>query len=107
MKIKNEFNFHLLFNLTEKMEVFRITPEVGKCYYTVEATESQYLGNGNFKYFTTNSYIFCGKYLRTERYGFGDGQEVVSIFEKDGKEFRVEYSYEGFTCFKLADDVSV
>ncbi len=85
------------------MEVFRITPQEGKFYKTVEATESVYLGNGKFRYFTTNPYIYCGKYIRTEYYGFGDGQEVIAIFEKDGQEFRVEYSYEGRTCFALVE----
>jgi hypothetical protein len=80
-------------------EVFRITPKKGNYYETVEATRSEYLGNGKFKYFTTNKPELCGKHLRTEYYGFGDGGRIYEIFEKNGEEFRVEYSYEGFTCF--------
>jgi hypothetical protein len=81
-------------------EVFRITPVKGNYYETVEATRSEYLGNGKFKYFTTNTYTFCGKHIRTEYYGFGDGGRIYEIFENNGVEVRVEYSYEGFTIFR-------
>ena len=77
-----------------EIEVFRISPEVGKCYEHVEATRKEYIGDGKSRYFTTNTPRYVGKFIRQERYGSGDGQEVIGIFDNG----RVEYSY-GYTCF--------
>lgn len=82
-----------------EIEVFRITPQVEKCYQHVEATRSQYLGGGKRRYFSTNQPRYVGKFVRTERTGWGDGGVVTDIFNDNGKENRVEYSYEGNTCF--------
>jgi hypothetical protein len=82
-----------------EMQVFRITPEVGKCYEHIEATRSEYIGSGNHKHYSTNKPNYVGKYVRQERYGSGDGQDVIGIFDDNGKENRVNYSYEGYTCF--------
>ena len=83
-----------------EIEVFRIRTEVDKCYEHIEATRSEYLGGmGNFRYFSTNQPRYVGKFIRQERYGSGDGGEVIDVFSDNGKEVRVNYSYEGFTCF--------
>lgn len=79
-------------------EVFRISPVVDKCYEHIEATRSQYMG-GNHRYFSTNQPRYVGKFVRQERRGYGDGGEVWAIFNDNGTENRVDYSYEGYTCF--------
>jgi hypothetical protein len=93
-------------------EVFRLTPEVGRCYEYAESTRKQGKYQ-NEQYFTTNTPRYVGKFLRTTRGGDRDGEWAFSIFEdNDGKEQRVDYSYEGTTCFRevpctmssLADD---
>ena len=80
-------------------EVFRIIPEVGKCYQHIEATRSVYIGNANHRYFSTNKPRYVGKFIRQVRQGWGDGMDVTDIFNDGINENRVEYSYEGFTCF--------
>jgi hypothetical protein len=82
-----------------EIEVFRITPEEGKCYEHIEATRSQYIGNGNRRYFSRNAPRYVGKYIKTLRYGYGDGGSVIAVFQDGPTENRVDYSYEGNTCF--------
>jgi hypothetical protein len=77
-----------------EFEVFQLSPEVGKCYEHIEATRKEYIGDGKSRYFTTNTPRYVGKFIRQERYGSGDGQEVTDIFDNGS----VEYSY-GYTCF--------
>ena len=82
-------------NLTE---VYRLKPQKGKCYYTAEWTVKE--GRWpNEKYYTTNPLTYVGEYLRTERYGIGDGGSVSDFFVLDGKEVEVKYTYEGTTSF--------
>ena len=48
-------------------EVFRLTPEVGRCYEYAESTRK--LGKyPNEKYFTTNTPRYVGEYIRSENY---------------------------------------
>ena len=82
-----------------EMEVFRISPEEGKCYEHIEATRSQYIRGGNRRYFSNNEASYVGKFIREIRRGYGDGGEVWAIFNDNGKENRIKYSYEGHTCF--------
>jgi hypothetical protein len=82
-----------------EIEVFRISPSVGKCYQHVEATRSEYVGEGNHRYFSTNTPTYVGTHVRDEWQGYGDGMSYTSIFNNNGKEVRVDYSYAGFTCF--------
>ena len=80
-----------------EIEVFQLTPEVGRCYEYAESTHK--LGRyPNEKYFTTNTPRYVGKFLRSENYR---DQGFFSYFiDNDGKEQRVDYSYEGNTCFR-------
>jgi len=80
-------------------EVFRISPQVGRCYQHVEATRSEYVGGGNHRYFSTNRPTYVGTHVRDERQGYGDGGSYTSIFNNNGREVHVDYSYAGFTCF--------
>jgi hypothetical protein len=85
--------------MANEIEVFRITPEEGKCYEHIEATRSQYIGAGNRRYFSTNQPRYVGRFIRHESQGYGDGGHSWDIFKDGGEENRVDYSYEGNTCF--------
>ena len=84
-----------------EVEVFRITPEKGKCYKTAEFTRQ----TGSYskppeRYYTTNEPRYVGQFLGTVIMGSGDGMTADSYFvDEGGKENRVSHSYEGRTSF--------
>jgi len=82
-----------------EIEVFRISPVEGKCYEHIEATRSQYIGGENRRYFSRNAPRYVGKFIKTLRYGYGDGGSVIAVFQDGPTENKVDYSYEGNTCF--------
>lgn len=85
----------------QEVEVYRAILEVGKYYETAEYTrKTGTWGQRNEKYFTTNNLIYVGRYIKTERSGWGDGSRVWSVFDDNGKIINVEYNYEGTTCFR-------
>lgn len=81
-----------------EVEVFRITPQVGKCYQHVEATRDDYI-QGKRRYFSTNTPRYVGVFLRHEQYGQRNGADHYDFFDDNGTENKVTYSYEGMTCF--------
>lgn len=83
-----------------EIEVFRITPEIGKCYEHVEATREQ--GRWpNERYFTTNTPRYVGRFIKQVQKGFGDNSSIRDYFQdNNGNEQIVDYSYEGKTCFR-------
>ena len=83
-----------------EIEVFRITPEIDKCYEHVEATRVEGYWP-NTRYFTTNTPRYVGRFIKQVRQGFGDASRVRDYFEdNNGNEQTVDYSYEGKTCFR-------
>jgi hypothetical protein len=86
----------------QEIEVYRSKLEVEKYYETAEYTKKT--GSWfqqNEKYFTTvNKLNYVGKYIKTERIGWGDGGRVWEVFDDNGKKIIVEYNYEGTTCFR-------
>ena len=79
-------------------EVFRLTPKLGKCYMYAEATTRQ----GSYptqKYFTTNELQYVGVFKEHLQYGYRDYATHIGVFDNYGTEVRVNYSYEGNTCF--------
>jgi hypothetical protein len=85
----------------EEVEVYRLTPIVGKYYETAEYTrKTGTWGEGNERYYTTNTPRYVGLYLKTERMGYGDSFRVWSIFDDNGKRVQIEYNYEGTTSFR-------
>ena len=66
----------------EEIEVFRLTPELNKYYETVLLTrkEGKY---PNEKYYTTDTTRYVGKFIVQIRTGFGDGVQVIDIFENE------------------------
>ena len=84
----------------EEIEVFRLTPELNKYYETALLTrkEGKY---PNEKYYTTNTRRYVGKFIVQMRLGFGDGTQVIDIFENQHNEkVNVYYTYEGTTAFR-------
>lgn len=69
-----------------------------KCYSTALYTKREGTWP-NEKYTTTNPLQYVGKYVRTERMGYGNGGSVWEIFNNNGKEEKVELDYYGKTCF--------
>jgi hypothetical protein len=85
-----------------EIEVYRITPQVGKHYETAEYTRK--VGKWpNEKYFTTNTPTYVGKFVKTEQFGLGDGAQIFSVFNNNGNLETVAYTYEGTTCFRALE----
>jgi len=83
-------------------EVFRLTKfETGTSYFFAIYTRREGK-HPNEKYFTSNELEYVGEYIRSERWGYGDGGGGAEIFVKSGIEVRIVYTYEGTTCFKEA-----
>ena len=81
-----------------EIEVFRINPEVGKCYEHVEATRNDNTDWANIRYFSTNEPRYVGEFVRAERQGYRNSSTYSCFFKIGRAENRVDYSYEG-TCF--------
>ena len=82
-----------------EVEVFRLDPEVGKCYKHAEYTRRTGRYPSNERYFFMGEPRHVGVFVRQERYGWGDGGTVIAIFKDGSVENRVNYSYEGRTSF--------
>lgn len=82
-----------------EIEVFRLTPIPGKYYETALHTRS--VGRyPDTKYYTTNIPIYVGKFIKHISTGYGDSAQHYDIFNDNGKEIIVQYTYEGTTCFR-------
>ena len=84
------------------VEVFRLIKfDKDKCYefalYTI--VEGKW---PNQRYYTTNPLQYLGKWKNSERWGQGDGGGGAENFDNNGKTTRIEYDYEGKTCFREA-----
>jgi hypothetical protein len=84
-------------NLEE--EVFRIVPQINKAYETAICTRKTGI-NPNNRYYTTNPVVYVGIAIKNVTYGYGDGSGGYVLFSKNGTEEKVEYTYEGTTCFR-------
>lgn len=80
-------------------EVYRLCSfEKNIVYYFALYTRSE--GRyPNQRYFTTNSLQCVGKHIRSESWGMGDGGGGAEYFDNNGIIERIEYDYEGTTCF--------
>ena len=88
-----------------EIEIFRITPMPEKLYETACYTRRTGVFP-NEKYFTTNIPRFVGKFIKHYQIGYGDGAIHYDIFEKDGHKERVDYSYDGTTCYREYDPLN-
>ena len=83
--------------MNSEIEVFRLTPIKGKSYFYAEATRKT--SYPNIKYYTSNQLKYVGEYIQDYRTNTGDGGYFWAIFKDGDIENRVDYSYEGNTCF--------
>jgi len=85
--------------IEDEEEVFRhVDPVVGRCYDHVESTRR--VGTyPNIRYFAPSlDRVYVGRFVREERRGFGDGEQIYAIFVNNNRqERRVQYSSN--TCF--------
>ena len=83
---------------SKEVQVFRLTPQEGKHYQTTLWTRR--VGNWpDEKYYSTNELKYVGKFIRHESVGYRDNAQHWDIFDNDGKEEIVNYTYEGTTSF--------
>ena len=87
----------------KEIEVFRLTPIKDKSYFYAEATRKTGI-YPNIKYYTNNKLKYVGQYIRDYRTNTGDGGYFWAIFKDGDVENRVDYSYEGNTCFIELDE---
>jgi hypothetical protein len=81
------------------IEVYRITPEVGKYYEHAEYTrrEGRY---PNERYYAKQP-KYVGKFIRCEEGGYRDNHWRTDYFrDAEGMEHVVPYTYEGTTAFR-------
>lgn len=81
-------------------EVFRICHFDKNKYYEHALLTKKVGYYPNEKYYTTNPLQYVGKWIRSERWGYGDGSGGAEYFENENGETRIEYTYEGTTCFR-------
>lgn len=84
--------------MNHEVQVFRLTLITGTYYKTAEYTRKEGIWP-NETYYTTNELRYVGKFINHVEIGYGDGATHFDIFDNDGEEIRVYYSYEGTTCF--------
>mgnify|MGYP006267061081 CR=1 FL=1 len=53
----------------------------------------------NERHYTTHKLLYLGKHVGSESWGCGDGSGGAEEFDNKGKLERIEYDYEGTTCF--------
>lgn len=79
--------------------VFRLTPEIGKCYETVIYTRRE--GKWpNEKYYTTLPLTYVGEFMYHSSTGYRDNASHQDTFNHNGEKVVVRYTYEGTTCFR-------
>lgn len=86
-----------------EVEVYKIYPEYGKFYLTTTYTrKTGTYYNSNERYYSTNPLRYVGKYIKTiHSSGYYDNL-VYAIFinnKNNNNEEKLEYTYEGTTCF--------
>jgi hypothetical protein len=80
-------------NKIEEIKVFRLKPQVGKYYKTTEYTRKEGIWP-NEHYYSTKKIKYVGKFIKHEQYGWGDSMSCFDIFEDNGKNVVVQYTYE-------------
>ena len=94
--------------IQEEVEVFRITPEIGRYYETAEYTrreKNQIMKTS--KYFAKKEDVkYVGRCIEHCSDGYGDNAIYWDLFENnEGLISKVEYSYEGYTCYREVQSV--
>lgn len=99
----------------EEIECFRMPRPDGKFssdkrYEYTYATRKSWeyiptLGRKDWRYFTNKGFTYAGKWVRSERRGWGDGGDYWEVFHDDrvgtgGKEKAVSWDYDGSICWR-------
>lgn len=86
-------------------EVFRITPLPEKTYKTALYTRK--IGSWpDERYFTTHTPRHVGVFIKHCQIGQGGGAIHYDLFENNGQRVRIDYTYEGTTCFLEYDPLA-
>ena len=86
---------------SNEVEVFRICKfNKNKNYSFALYTRKKGIYPDKEYYYTTNQLQFLGKYIKSERWGWHDGSGGAEYFDNNGKITRIEYDYDGTTCFR-------
>ena len=89
-------------NITDdkkEQEVYRISPQINKAYETTTYTRKTGI-HPNQKFYTTNPVVYVGIMIKEVIYNHRDASCGYVLFSKNGIEEKVEYTYEGTTCFR-------
>lgn len=88
-------------------EVYRLTPKKGEAYYYAECTRKVRNNNDwrDNKYYTTNKLTYVGVFVSHGSEGYRDNAHHWDVFDNNGTEVIVHYSYEGNTCYIEAENV--
>ena len=87
-------------------QVYRLTPEAGKYYETAEYTRRK--GRWpNVVYYTTNKMQYVGKFVKHLQFGYHDSAIHIDIFDNNGEEIQLHYTYEGTTSFREVEKVEI
>ena len=84
---------------SKEIEVYRLTKFDKEVHYAFAMRTRKEGRYPNEVYYTTNPLMYVGKYIESERWGWGDGSGGAEYFDNNGKQERIEYDYEGNTCF--------
>jgi hypothetical protein len=80
------------------IEVFRISPEIGKTYETATYTHST--GSWPNQKYYAKEVTYVGKFIKHESQGYRDNAIHWDTFLLEDKHIQVYYTYEGTTCFR-------
>jgi hypothetical protein len=83
----------------KEVEVFQKELESSKCYEHAEYTRKEGV-YPHERYYFSGQPNYVGKFVSHHRDGYNDGSRAWNIFDKNGTTIRVDYSYEGRTCFR-------
>ena len=89
-------------NKIEEIKVFRLKPQEGKYYKTTEYTRKEGIWPYEH-YYSTKKLKYVGKFIRHEQFGYGDSMSCYDIFDDNGKNVVVQYTYEGTTSYVEVD----
>jgi hypothetical protein len=85
----------------ERIEMFRISPELNKYYEYAEYTYKEGNNYRDQKYFVTTPPKYVGTFIKREEGGYGDGSWRIDYFQDEKmNKIAINYSYEGRTCFR-------
>lgn len=81
-----------------EVEVFRLILKED-CYYKTTTCTRQSGRWPNVKYYSTNELQYVGKFIENRSEGYRDNATHWAVFDNNGIEVIIYYTYEGTTCF--------